>query len=42
MLNEQTFQLLASMRMHGLARALQEQLKNADYQKLSFDILSPC
>jgi DNA replication protein DnaC len=37
MLNEQTFQLLASMRMHGLARALQEQLKNTDFQKLSFD-----
>jgi DNA replication protein DnaC len=37
MLNEQTFQLLALMRLHGLARALQEQLKSEDFQKLSFD-----
>ena len=37
MLDEQTFQLLSDMRMLGFARALREQLKNDEYDKLSFE-----
>lgn len=37
MLNEQTFRFLSEMRMHGLARALREQLSSDEYDKLSFE-----
>lgn len=37
MLNEQTFQLLTTMRMNGFARALREQLANGDFAGLSFE-----
>jgi len=37
LLNEQTFQLLTTMRMNGFARALKEQLAKDDYAGLSFE-----
>ena len=37
MLSEQTLQLLSEMRMLGFARALREQLKSDEYDKLSFE-----
>lgn len=37
MLIEQTFEKLAELRMHGFARALQEQLESDDYDELGFD-----
>ena len=37
MLREQTFDKLAQMRMHGLARAFQEQLDSEQHDRLSFE-----
>ena len=37
MLLEQTFEQLNAMRMHGLSRALQEQLASDNFNKLAFD-----
>ncbi len=37
MLNEQTFEKLSRMRMHGFARALREQLESDGHDDLSFD-----
>lgn len=37
MLNEQTFQQLSALRLHGFARAFQEQLEKDGFDKLGFD-----
>jgi DNA replication protein DnaC len=37
MLNEQTFEKLYSLKLHGMAQALQEQLKQPDISSLAFD-----
>ena len=37
MLREQTFEKLASLKLHGMARAFEEQLANPDLASLSFE-----
>ena len=37
MLREQTFEKLYSLKLHGLAQALQEQLENTEASSLSFE-----
>jgi hypothetical protein len=36
-MREQTFEKLHNLKLHGLAQALQEQLKNPEASSLSFD-----
>ena len=36
MLNEQTFEKLSSLKLHGMAQALQEQLKQPGITELCF------